>query len=136
MLGFFLARGAMAQLAPESFVTTVEIEGVNYGDFGYISDPYEIANVKKRQEEKFIRIHLKRDFVTDPSLYKWANNAFSARTGLKDVVLISKTKSGRKVSQYVLKQSKPLSWSVEAADPLLGGFHESVELAVQKISVF
>ena len=44
----------------------MEIEGVNYGDFGYISDPYEIANVKKRQEEKFIRIHLKRDFVTDP----------------------------------------------------------------------
>jgi hypothetical protein len=71
--------------------------------------------------------------VTDPSLYLWAKNIMHGRSDLKDVHVVMETRDGQEVSRYVLKYCQPLTWTVEAANPALGGFHEKISLAVQEI---
>ena len=38
------------------------------------------------------------------------------------------------VAHQILQLCQPLSWTVEAQSPALGGYNESIELAVQKIT--
>ena len=125
-----------AGLYVESTNTSVEIDGVNYGTFNAISG-LNLSNLAKTEKsDSHVKVTLKRDFVTDQSLYKWALNISKQRQGLKDVHLVKRNESGEVVSRYVLKLCQPLSWTVEAANPALGGFHETVELAVQNIQVY
>ena len=81
------------------------------------------------------RIRFIRDFVTDPSLYQWAKNITHHRSELKDIRITVASKDGETFMTYILKQCQPLSWTVEAANPALGGFHEIVEVAVQEIEI-
>ena len=130
-----VARQALAHLTTERVETYVEIDGVDFGTFGHISGLKDITSEKRHPNESFTRILLARDFVADPSLSKWASTTFNNRSGLKDIWLVMR-KDGHEVSRYALKLCKPLSWTVEAADQALGGFHEKVEFAVHKIAVY
>ena len=57
------------------------------------------------------------------------------RSELKDVHLVMENRDGEEMSRFVLKFVQPLTWTVEAANPALGGFHEKIDLAVQEIAV-
>ena len=109
----------------------VEIDGVNYGAFAPVKDIDRMADTVKSNEAG--RVALSRDFVTDPSLYLWANSLMRGNTGLKDVTLISENADGVEVARHVLRMSQPVAWTVEASNPEVGGLHEKVEFAVQKI---
>ena len=117
--------------------THVEIDGVNYGvfdDVAGLNAAVQAGSVKNNDE--LHKITLTRDFVTDPSLYLWAKNIMHGRSDLKDVHVVVENREGEEISRYVLKFCQPLSWTVEAANPSLGGFHEKVDLAVQEIAVY
>ncbi len=124
-------RISTAGFTSEELKTHVEIDGVNYGTFDHVEGLDELA--QDATHAAFRKVTLKRDFVTDPSLYLWAKNIMHGRSDLKDVHLVMANREGEEVSRYVLRFCQPLSWSVEAANPALGGFHEKIDLAVQEI---
>ena len=109
----------------------VEIDGVNYGAFSPVKNLDHMDVVSGRREAS--RVELSRDFVTDPSLYLWANSLMRGNTGLKDVTLISENADGVEVARHVLRMSQPVAWTVEASNPEVGGLHERVEFAIQKV---
>ena len=116
----------------------VEIDGVDYGPFDRIEglEKFAIDGYPESSDNTYEKITLSRDFVTDPSLYLWAKNRMSRKFGLKDIHLIKEDEEGRVVGRQILQLCQPLSWSVEATNPSLGGFNETIDLAVQKITVF
>ena len=130
---FVVTKISQAGFTEQELVAHVEIEGVNYGEFDFITDlePF-IAQGALQGSSK---ITLKRDFVTDPSLYLWAKNMMRGRTDLKSVHVVMENPAGEEVSRYLLKFVQPLSWTVEASNPAIGGFHEQIDLAVQHISI-
>jgi hypothetical protein len=134
------ARMSKASFSPQDLRAHVEIDGVNYGTFDKIDGLVETGTGTSTGTAvtgaAYKRITLKRDFVTDPSLYLWAKNIMHGRSDLKDVHVVMETRDGEEVSRYVLKYSQPLAWTVEAANPALGGFHEKIDLAVQEIAVY
>jgi hypothetical protein len=111
---------------------TVEIDGVNYGAFTPVDGLEQLASSKVDAGD-VKRVALSRDFVTDPSLYLWANSLMQANTGLKNVTLISENADGVEVARHELRMAQPVAWAVEASNPEVGGLHEKVEFAVQKI---
>lgn len=125
------AKQLTASFSNVETVTHVEIGGIDFGVFESIEG---LNTAKSSSTSDFTKISFKRDFVTDPSLYLWAKNNVNSRDGLKDVHLVKKTENGEIVERMILKLSHPLSWSVESANSSLGGFHETVEIAVQTIS--
>ncbi|NRA44075.1 MAG: phage tail protein [Oligoflexales bacterium] len=135
-LAFSLTSGVSAKFTPLQTKTHIEIDGLDYGTFDHINDLRDLTSQRQHTDESFTRVSLKRDFVTDPSLYLWAKKASETRASLTDIRLIMKTEEGEEVSRYILKLCKPLSWTVEAAGPAIGGFYEKVDLAVQEIAIF
>lgn len=127
---FFLSPGASARLGLVKMETYIEIDGVNYGLIEVSSLRDLTSNQPK--EEAFTKVSLKRDFVTEPSLYLWALKKAQNRTQLTHVSIITQTKDGVKIARYELNNCKPLSWTVETAE---GGFHERIELAVPEIAI-
>ena len=117
--------------------THVEIDGIDYGSFEEIEGLGQFdENGKPATLDKFYaKITLKRHFVTDPSLYLWAKNRRSKKTDLKNVELVTTSTDGTVVSRQTLEFCQPLSWTVEKANPSLGGFNETIDLAVQKLSI-
>lgn len=144
LLSIFVAVGTLTKMSTASFSTQdvqthVEIDGVNYGSFDKIEGLEQLVEggaQSAASPDGFKRITLKRDFVTDPSLYLWAKNIMHGRSDLKDVHVVMENRDGEELSRYVLKFCQPLSWTVEAANPALGGFHEKIDLAVQEIAVY
>lgn len=137
----------VANLSPAGFSLQdarlhVEIDGVNYGVFDQVDGlggrraDGEGDDQSAGATDALHKITFRRDFVTDPSLYLWAKNMSHGRSELKDVHVVVENADGETVSRYVLKMCQPLSWTVEAANPALGGFHEKIEMAVQDIAVF
>jgi len=134
-----LAAGLLLSLVstsrlPASFTNAVtkyhvSVEGIDYGTFDHVSGLDE-------EQPGTRTISLRRDFVTDPSLYLWAKNTMRNRSNLKDVHVVLENTEGQQVAKYVLKLCQPLSWTVEADNPSVGGFHEKIDLAVQEISIF
>ena len=123
-----------AGFSTQDLRTHVEIDGVNYGTFDKI-DGLTPESVHA-DGQTFRKVSFRRDFVTDPSLYLWAKNMMHGRTDLKDVQVVVSTRDGQEINRYVLKMCQPLSWTVEAANPALGGFHEKIDMAVQEIAVY
>ena len=117
--------------------TYVEIDGVNYGSFDEVLGLENFAEDGYPQFEgdSYETITLSREFVTDPSLYLWAKNRMKRKMGLKDIHLITEDEQGNVVEHRVLQLCQPLSWSVESSNPSLGGFNESIDFAVQKITI-
>ena len=114
----------------------VEIDGINYGTFDMIEGLTDVPAEGTGSENTVHKVTFRRDFVTDPSLYLWAKNVMHGRSDLKDVNVVIRDRDGEEVSRYVLRMCQPLSWTVEAANPALGGFHEKIDMAVQEIAVF
>ncbi len=133
-----LGQSIKAGLKTPVLTTYVEIDGVDYGSFDMIEGLEKFAHdgFPLTGEASFETVQLSREFVTQPSLYLWAKNQTSRKFGPKDIHLITENEEGYVVSRKVLQLCQPLSWSVESSNPSLGGFNETVDLAVQKISVF
>ncbi len=136
LLGLLLVPMVATERLPASFsnkITSmvVEIDGVTFGAFSPVKDLDRLAGSVLTAESG--RIELSRDFVTDPSLYLWANTLMKTSAGLKDVTLISENADGVEISRHVLRMSQPAAWTVEASNPEVGGLHEKVEFSVQKI---
>jgi hypothetical protein len=127
--------GASARLGLIRLETHIEIDGVSYGEIRGINNLSDLTLESQKKGEAFTRVILNRDFVTELSMYQWANNITQDRTKLTRISVIIQTKEGVKIARYELKNSKPLSWTVET-DPLQGGFHEKIILAVQEIAVY
>lgn len=131
----YISKNSTAGLRNNDLRAHVEIDGVNYGTFDSIDGLLDLDS-GIGMNETYKRISFKRDFVTDPSLYLWAKNTMQDRSDLKDVHVVMENNEGEEVSRYVLKYCQPLSWTVEAANPALGGFHEKIDIAVQEITLF
>ena len=108
---FYIATPISARLQSEPTLTFVEIGGEDYGHFDNIAELEDL--VGQVSDSGYTTVSLRRDFVTERSLYNWAatNNRF--RHGPEDVHLIKKTADGQIVRRYVLRLSHPLSWSFE-----------------------
>lgn len=126
--------GASARLGLVKIETFIEIDGVNFGEINGIKSLRDLTP-EDRKGEGFTKVTLKRDFVTERSLYLWAHKIADTRTSGAHISVVTQTKSGVNIARYELNNCKPLSWTVETADPSQGGFHEKVELAVQNISI-
>ena len=133
---FVAAQNLPAGFSSEGLKTHVFIRDVDYGAVDAV-EGLDVALVhagSKNGSKAPWKITLKRDFVTDPSIYLWAQHSTSERTELQDISLVTFTEDGEEIARRTLKFCQPLSWSLEAANPALGGYHESVDLAVQEVS--
>ena len=131
------ARKLPAAFTAPPTVTSVEINGVNFGEFGSISglSQFDDDGLPTPDSNIYARVKLERDFVTSPSLYLWAKNRRSKKNQLQDIQLVTKDLEGNILGRKTLEFVQPLSWTVEATNPSLGGFNEKIELAVQKLSI-
>ena len=130
----FFASRLPAGFAPDDSILSVEIDGVNYGKLDNVAGLDQLQqNLVKSSSSKIV---LHRDFVTDPSLYQWAKNLVSRHEGLKDIHIVTSSTDGRELSRSVLQLCQPLSWTIETASQGLGGFHETIEIAVQNIATY
>lgn len=125
MAGVILvSRGSTANVSlPDLTDFQVLIGDSYYGTFDHI----EVIAANARYQ----RVHLERDFVSHSSLSFWAQERRLQLREPQDIELIV-TRNGYQV-RYLLESSLPLSWSLNANDSQ-SGYHESIELAVQKIS--
>ena len=117
--------------------THIEIDGIDYGSFDHIRGLQQFSKngYPLTQNQYYAKVTLRRNFVTDPSLYLWAKNRRSKKSDLKNIQLVKRNMEGAVISRQILESCQPLSWTVEKANPSLGGFHETIDLAVQKLSV-
>ena len=130
----FFAKNLPAGFNNAGSEVRVEIDGASFGSFDKITDINALPQMKDANGDSFIKVTLNRDFVTEPSLYLWARNQVNLHQGLKDIHLVKLNRDGNEIERHVLRLCQPLSWTVEASNPALGGYHETVELAVQEIS--
>ena len=126
-----LTKHIRAGFEPTDYSVHVYVGNIAFGSFDEIKGLEGVALDNNTHK----RIVLKRNFVTDPSFYLWARDVSEEHQGPKNVELIYKDAHGGEVSRVTLNASQPLAWAVEAADPSLGGFHERIELAVQKVII-
>ena len=133
-------RQLPANLSAEVTRMRVIIDGTDFGlvdqTIGLSGNGLERSETTGADGETAQTVTLIRDFVTDHSLYTWAKSVMHQRSDLKDIHVIMENSEGEEVSRYVLKHCKPLAWTVEAANPALGGFHETINLAVREISSY
>lgn len=138
LLAFVLIPLAATERLPAGFSSkitrvVVEIDGVNYGAFEPIKNLEKGDGLIGGEKGTFHRVTLSRHFVTDQSLYKWADDAMRGQSRLKDIVLISENAEGVEIARHLLRRSQPVSAVVEASNPGIGGLHEKIEFAVQAI---
>lgn len=134
-----LTKQVPASFSNHKLKAYVEIDGVNYGSFEELRELDRSAGQVTDQilrDKTFKTMRLTRDFVTEPSLYFWAKKTLENRLGLKDLHLVMEDANGNEISRYVLRSCHPLTWMVEASNPAVGGFHETVDLAVQDIALY
>ncbi len=114
--------------------THLEIGDQDYGRFDYVEIHDFVPKDELLLSGSFIpTIHLKRNFITEKSVYQWALEYFSNRLEPQNITLIQKKRDGYEVARFLLKLSKPLSWSIESNYLNIGGFHEEVEISTQEI---
>ncbi len=110
----------------------VEIDGVSYGAFDPVSSAVKSPDfgieVNSRASGP-LELTLTRHFVTDQSLYKWADQRMRGQTRLQDVVLVLENSEGAEISRKLLKSAQPISAVVEASGPEVGGLLERVRFA-------
>lgn len=140
MLGatLVLKKQVQAALYNPVTVTKIEIDGTNYGSIDNISginnfsdDGFPVNNMHSHE-----KISISREFVTEPSLYLWAKKRMKRKSDPKDIHLVVEDEDGNVIKRQVLQLCQPLSWSMESTNSSLGGFNETIDIAVQKISKF
>ena len=140
MLGAMLVlkKQVQAALYNPVTVTKIEIDGTNYGSIDNISginnfseDGFPVNNMHSHE-----KISISREFVTEPSLYLWAKKRMKRKSDPKDIHLVVEDEDGNVIKRQVLQLCQPLSWSMESTNSSLGGFNETIDIAVQKVSKF
>ena len=133
-----LKKQVQAALYNPVTVTKIEIDGTNYGSIDNISginnfseDGFPVNNMHSHE-----KISISREFVTEPSLYLWAKKRMKRKSDPKDIHLVVEDEDGNVIKRQVLQLCQPLSWSMESTNSSLGGFNETIDIAVQKISKF
>lgn len=107
----------------------VVIDGVDYGSFDRVRGFQNFGSTIGHY-----RVTLERTFVVNPSLSWWAKQQLVRKQVLRDIALRVVDDDGI-TRQIVLRHCQPLSWSVAATVPaFLGGYHETIDLAVQEVS--
>lgn len=131
---FMAIQKLPAALLTEQNATNIEIDGINYGIFENIQglDNFDSLGNPLNQDQRYATIKVRRDFVTDPSLYLWAKKLRSKKNQVLDIHVVTRNQEGETIKRQVLRSCQPLSWSVEAINPSLGGFNEAVDIAVQR----
>ena len=140
MLGAMLVlkKQVQAALYNPVTVTKIEIDGTDYGSIDNISginnfsdDGFPVNNMHSHE-----KISISREFVTEPSLYLWAKKRMKRKSDPKDIHLVVEDEDGNVIKRQILQLCQPLSWSMESTNSSLGGFNETIDIAVQKISKF
>lgn len=116
-----------AGFEPDDYDVFVKVGDVEFGSFD------EIEGIDGKRSNSHKKVILQRNFVTEPSLYLWARDVAEEHQGPKNIEIIYRDQEGSEISKFTLGSSQPLAWTVEAADPSLGGFHERIEIAVQEV---
>ena len=138
VLTMALKKQVQAALYTPVTVTKIEIDGTNFGSIDQISgidnfseDGFPVNNMRSHE-----KISISREFVTEPSLYLWAKKRMKRKSDPKDIHLVVEDENGNVLKRQVLQLCQPLSWSMESTNSSLGGFNETIDIAVQKISTF
>ena len=136
VLSGFAINSIRAAFEQPEYTIHVEIDGIDYGIIDAIDGLEQFADdgYPLLADTSYVRVRLSREFVTDPSIYLWAKNHMTPKSGLKDIHLLTSDEDGEIVSHQILQLCQPLSWTVESPNPNLGGFNETVDIAVQKIT--
>ena len=137
-LMFVAAKSLTASLYTPKTTTRVKIGDIDYGPFDRIDglDQFGKQGQPLRKDKSYVEVVLSRDFVTDPSLYLWAHKRMSRKSELQNIELIVEDEKGSVVSKRVLELCHPLTWTVESKSPSMGGFNETIALAVRQVTVF
>lgn len=113
--------------------THISIDGVDFGYFHRVEGLEDLAQKLLKGELSYTKLQLKRDFVTEPSLYVWAKNHAKNRESLKNIRLVMENEDGEPMASYALKLCQPLAWSLGTEQLTEGGFNETVDIAVREI---
>jgi hypothetical protein len=138
LLAFILAPLTATERLPAGFSSkvarvNVEIDGISYGAFDPVLDFEKNATHTGGDKSSYQKVTLKRHFVTDQSLYKWADESMRGQSRLRDVVLVSENAEGVEIARHLLRKAQPVSAVVEASNPEVGGLHEKIEFTVRSI---
>lgn len=127
-------RLSATYFAPDARMHVV-IDGLDYGPFDTVAGLPETGDDRAVQADgRPWRVTLTRSFVTDPSLYHWARSFTRRKIESREIQLVGADGDSGAVRRLVLRSCQPMTWTVESSDSLVGGFHETVELAAQEIS--
>ena len=124
VFGFFLRVECLPKFSAQT-ETHIEIDGL-YSTFDHIS-LRDLTSQRQHTDEASLG-WVRKGIVTDPSCISELKPRHKAN--LTDIRWSMKMV---KVSRYILKLCKPLSWTVEAAGPAIGGFYEKVDLLFRKL---
>lgn len=135
LLSLVNSHSARARLGLVETEAVIFIDGVSYG---VLDGVYSLSDIVVKPSDKvsYTRISLNRDFVTEPSFAHLARSKSFSRSKFGLVQLRIQTIEGDPIVRYEFKNCKPISWVIEKAAPSIGGFHEKIELSVQKVEFF
>ena len=68
------------------------------------------------KNKKVNQMTLSRLFITEKSMYSWAQQTRSALASKQDLVVRAYSKNHEILNSWVFKNSAPLSWSMEKAE--------------------
>jgi hypothetical protein len=130
-IGTVMVNKVAANNQEHEVYALVMIDGVDYGRLGNYTD-LKLPNPKK--SESAIDLRLEHSFVAENSLFQWAKEySRNPHTQPRDISILLCNKYGEEVDRYTLVQTKPSSWSIEAAESPSGGFRENVQVFAQNI---
>ena len=126
-------KQVVAFYEPLEVSASVVVDGVDYGVFRQIKTIQDLHIRPKTAGKPFTTVELKRPVVTGPFLYEWAKDTLNTPLSKERNVHIVFRRDGKEISQYVLKDCRPVSLELTSD---AAGLYERVELAVtQEISV-
>lgn len=140
-----LAFGVTYESVPAGFssdatLVRIEIGEMDFGVFEQIDGLDETALAQSPSDDSSANalrsVRFARDFISEPSLSRWAQGVVNAHAGPQEMHIIYENSEGHEVGRYILNMAHPMSWTVGVASSAEGGFSEQVEFAVQSVSVF
>ena len=118
-----------------SFEVVRGLEGIQLESDSWNSDVDSAGESSQQVDSDYKTITLSRTFVTERSMYNWANQSFKDRTNDSKIKIQFLNSDGIILKSAILERAYPLSWTVEASNSLFGGFKENIQIAVQNVRV-
>ncbi len=132
-----VARGALALLNPHQWVYSVTIDGTIYGEFPRIEGLDQVLDDGETKIRPDGMIVFERVFIAEPSLFKWAiDNQEGVNRNSYDIWVELKEHDGGGYSRVVLKDVKPVSWTLKANQVGSGGYYEKIAVVYQDFDVY